>query len=91
MPIYELIAVIMKSEAGEEFLSSKFWVLSFRWARRSGNGELGMRNGRDGREERGLLWFIRSVWFNQTNKTNQTNQLHETDQMNKFQCGRRGK
>ena len=33
MPIDELIEVITKSEAGEEVLSSKFWVLSFRRAR----------------------------------------------------------
>jgi hypothetical protein len=33
MPINELIEVIMKSEAGEEVLSSKFWVLSFKRAR----------------------------------------------------------
>ena len=33
MPINELIEVIMKSVAGEEVLSSKFWVLSFKRAR----------------------------------------------------------
>ena len=33
---------------------------------------------RDWRDARELIWFISSIWFNQTNQTDRTDQMNKT-------------